>query len=388
MVKSLKNETKLILRISFQDESNNELPKFICKECNTTLIQLCSFKEKCIKTENKFKEIIKEKSEHHNKPEHEIFFGDEYVIQGLSEGDKEITNLEAHKVPLPEIPKLIQCFRCSTKFNSLHESLMHAKGKCRELYHCKQCPKIFPSKVSLERHISSAHIEKQVNCNLCEKVFKTNVILKKHLKQIHYGERKYVCDICGKGLIDLTTMRLHAESHKPKGEARTFTRATNPTRRVNKTHFCETCGVTCSSYSTYYMHCKKKHNEQFKSRGMTITLFKCTECKHTCKTKAELTAHTRVHTGERPFKCNQCPSSFKLSNHLNEHKSAVHLGVKKYQCTICGKKLNDKGNFDVHVRRHTGEKPFTCDICSSTFYGNREMKKHKARHHPEAIEKD
>lgn len=337
------------------------------------MFQLCSFKEKCIKTENKLKEIIKTKSRK-DKDENEVFFGDEFVIQHLIEEEKEST---------PEIPKLIQCTRCNLTFNSLHESLMHTKRKCRELYHCKQCPKIFPSQILLERHVAAAHIEKPVNCNLCEKIFKTNVILKKHLKQIHYGERKYVCDICGKGLIDLTTLHLHTESHKPKGELRTFTRATNPTRRVNKTHFCETCGITCNSYSSYYTHVKNKHIEQFKERGLLITLFKCTECKHSCKTKAELTSHMRVHTNERPFQCNQCPSSFKLVNHLNEHKSAIHLGLKKYQCTICGKKLNDKGNFDVHVRRHTGEKPFTCDICLSTFYGNREMKKHKARHHPE-----
>lgn len=366
----------LIPPISFQNEFNNELPKFICNDCNTTLIQLCSFKEKCIKTETKLKEIIKSKGGPRKiNDEEEVFFGDEFVIQQLSEGEK---------VPIPEIPKLIQCSRCSLKFNSLHESLMHVKRKCREIYHCKQCPKIFPSETTRERHVAAAHIEKPVNCNLCEKVFKTNVILKKHLKQIHYGERKYVCSICGKGLIDLTTLNLHTESHKPKGELRTFTRATNPTRRVNKTHFCETCGITCHSYSSYYTHVKNKHFEQFKARGLTITLFHCTECKHSCKTKAELTSHMRVHTGERPFMCNQCPSSFKLVNHLNEHKSAIHLGLKKYQCTICGKKLNDKGNFDVHVRRHTGEKPFTCDICLSTFYGNREMKKHKARHHPEA----
>ena len=77
--------------------------------------------------------------------------------------------------------------------------------------------------------------------------------------------------------------------------------------------------------------------------------------------------HERVHTNEKPYKCNDCDKSFKHSADLEALKIS-HEPDSSFSCSYCRKLFNQKSSLDIHVKiHHTERRNYYCLKCNVSF---------------------
>ncbi|KAK5851916.1 hypothetical protein PBY51_023429 [Eleginops maclovinus] len=79
---------------------------------------------------------------------------------------------------------------------------------------------------------------------------------------------------------------------------------------------------------------------------------------------------------QRPYLCRRCDRVFQHPEsyvvHLKEHK--------QYWCLVCGKGFSQRSNLTRHTHVHTGFKPFRCPLCHETFSQRATLQDHLNLH--------
>lgn len=100
--------------------------------------------------------------------------------------------------------------------------------------------------------------------------------------------------------------------------------------------------------------------------------------------------HKRLHSGDKPYKCEECGRHFRQWGDLKYHSTSIHSEHKQYQCEYCAKEFARKYSLIVHRRIHTGEKNYRCEYCNKTFRASSYLQNHRRIHtgekpHPCAV---
>ena len=269
------------------------------------------------------------------------------------------------------------------RLHSIKHYSIHHKVSSLFIFPCPLCWEWFPTEDDMKNHTQYHRPGDDLNlyCNVCKAKVKAQnsgstsrntrrkvkdeskscqispgqQSLDEHMR-IHGDEAKTTCKYCGTKCKDYKGYYSHIKYHH---EAK---------------HVCETCGEVFRTVGQVEDHVKVVHTKELE--------FRCEQCFKTCPSRISLARHMKSHVESRQFHCEKCQKVFKLKCDLGKHDKRVHLKIKPYVCSFdgCRKAFANKIDIKMHERIHTGEKPFKCDECKAIFRKTQHLKKHKMLH--------
>ncbi|KAM6936342.1 zinc finger protein 1035 [Lycodopsis pacificus] len=202
---------------------------------------------------------------------------------------------------------------------------MLAAAEKQETFECKVCSRSFSTQSKLSRHNTMFHLTKLFKCTRCGSSFAHEKSLKNHKKMRR-------CRTLSKE----TNASLPLETNPP----------TNPP-----------IGLRNKIIHRIQPYLSKKHK------------YTCSYCPRAFQHTWQLNVHTRLHTGERPFACDDCGERFIRKDYVTRHAAKC----TKIRCIVTP--ISSKSTV---CQQSTTKSPpgFSCAYCSSRFLLFSQLQEH------------
>ncbi|XP_032528273.1 zinc finger protein 423 isoform X2 [Danaus plexippus] len=330
------------------------------------------------------------------------------------------------------------CIHCGATFADVAASERHLAAHYLAVsceYTCHSCTRSFPTPEDLQKHLFDLHTHHMYRCTFCKEIFDSKVAIQAHFAVAHSGENKvWVCRSCGaaggpmrseaEGAAHVRAR--HAAARCSCGAVLSGSRAL---RAHAASHHAYRCPIsTCSdSFAVQYLlerHMqvhqaithqnvngeRNKRNEnnnavdgdgacspcisgadnngpiptvgEERRRKNGAVALQCAYCGERTRSRAELEAHTRAHSGAGAarHKCLICDEVLPSAAVLAEHKLTHCKVVAGDTCARCRSRLPSEEAFLSHMARHHPALPAPCVICRQTLASEAEARLH-ARFH-------
>lgn len=103
----------------------------------------------------------------------------------------------------------------------------------------------------------------------------------------------------------------------------------------------------------------------------------CLVCQKISRSKYLLMEHFRIHTGEKPLKCELCTEKFRYRSQLSTHRRRCCTMI---QCDKCEKKFYTKVKFNKHVQKQHKNWAHFCKVCGKGFLIEGRLQNHMKHH--------